>query len=106
MLDIEDAKLLDAWKLLESNGLGDEWKEGSTLSATEVTPSERFKDLVTIEDSGVDVEIRLGWLPIATISEDRGEWFITVRNKEITSVQGSKEEALDLLFNYLQGEAE
>ena len=106
MLDIEDAKLLDAWKLLESNGLGNEWKEGSTLSAPEDTTVERFKNLLTIEDSGVDVEIRLGWLPIATLSEDRGEWFITVRNKEITSVHGSKEEALDLLFNYLQGEAE
>jgi hypothetical protein len=106
MIDNEDAKLLDAWKLLESNGLGNEWKEGSTLSAPEDTTAERFKNLLTINDSGVDVEILLGWLPIATISEDRGEWFITVRNKEITSVQGSKEEALDVLFNYIKGDDE
>jgi len=106
MIDNEDAKLLDAWKLLESNGLGNEWKEGSTLSAPEDTTAERFKELINIEDSGVDVEIRLGWFPIATITEDNGEWYISVRNKEITSVIGSKEEALDVLFKYLYGEDE
>jgi hypothetical protein len=105
MMDNEDAKLLDAWKLLESNGLGNEWKEGSTLSAPEDTTAERFKNLLTINDNGVDVEILFGWLPIANIEEIFGNWVVSVRNKEISSHR-SREEALDELFKYMRDDDE
>lgn len=102
-MDSEDYKLLEAWKLLESNGLGVEWKKETIVNEVDNIVDDRFKDLLIIEDSSTELYIKLGWMTIATIVEDSGEWFISINNKTLNPLGiNSKEEALNAVYEYLK----
>lgn len=63
-----------------------------------------LKSLLTVEDSAVEVTIKMGWKTIAMFEEQHGRWWISVGGKEIGRELGysSKEKALEGLLAYFQ----
>ena len=62
-----------------------------------------LKAILTIDDSDVEVTVRMGWKTIAMLEEQNGRWFLTVDGKDCGRMLGysSKEKALEGLIAYL-----
>lgn len=55
-----------------------------------------IKDLFKVEESDTDVYIYLGYIRIASITEDDGRWYASVQGRELLTLNGyaTKEQAL------------
>ncbi len=64
---------------------------------------ETLKSLISIDDEGLDVYIRIGWNTIATISEEDGEWYISFSpTRPPAACRDSKEKAIEYAVNYFK----
>jgi hypothetical protein len=63
---------------------------------------EQFKSLITIEDDDITVDVKLGWITLATINEEDGMWYVSMNNKEIGMGKPTKEQALQYLLEYFK----
>lgn len=64
---------------------------------------EEFKNLITMKDDEIEVEIDLGWHGLAALYEDNGKWFPLVMQKQISTFgYPTKEEAMKKLIAYFK----
>jgi hypothetical protein len=73
--------------------------------AASVKPdSSALKNLLTIEDGGTDVYIKLGIMTVGMLVEDSGSWYVFLNgdsSKNPVAQANSKEEAFGKYINYL-----
>lgn len=94
-------KLADAWNVMQESLVARTPIEGPAIIESSDALLQKFKDLITIEDSEVEINIKLGWKTIATIYEDGGQWFPYVDNKPIVTLgHPTKEAAFQKLIEY------
>jgi hypothetical protein len=96
--------LSKAWGLLKENmettGLGLPM-EAEVVPSTDTGPYlEKLKSLLTITDSEVEVEIKLGWVTIGRIEEEDGLWYPSINNKTMATLGKTKEQAIEFIIRY------
>jgi hypothetical protein len=103
-------ELTETWNQMESL-VAREPLEGAV--AVEAAPKSEpqlnidgFKNLIKVIDSPVEVDIKLGWLPLISIEEEDGRWYTRMDSKEFLSMDGyaSKQEAIDKVIEYFSKE--
>jgi len=64
---------------------------------------EELKNLITMKNGELEVEIDLGWHSLSVLYEDNGKWFPTIKQKPI-SITGypTKEDAMKALIAYFR----
>jgi hypothetical protein len=65
---------------------------------------EALRSMLTVTETDTDMDVKLGWMTVAHITEEDGEWFVTMRGDKLPlDSMGwvSKEEALGRLVKYL-----
>jgi hypothetical protein len=62
-----------------------------------------LKNLMKVEESETDVYIYLGYIRIASITEDDGRWYASVQGRELLTLNGyaTKEQALASIVRHL-----